>query len=62
MTKHEHLDELKEFAIWMTGCGYDFTQHEYYMKNKHLLTDDKHDKMVVYVDPFQEHKIRNAKR
>jgi len=32
-------EELQELAIWMTGCGYDFTQHEYYMKNKHLLTD-----------------------
>ena len=35
--------DLQEFAIWMTGCGYDFTQHEYYMKNKHLLTDQLKD-------------------
>ena len=34
------LKELQDFAIWMTGCGYDFTKHEHYLKNKHLLTDE----------------------
>ena len=34
----ENFKELQDFAIWMTGCGYDFTQHEHYMKNKHLFT------------------------
>jgi len=34
------IDELQAFAIWMTGCGYDFTQHEYYLKNRHLLGED----------------------
>ena len=22
------LDEVREIAIWMSGCGYDFTQHD----------------------------------
>ncbi|MGK0447552.1 MAG: hypothetical protein ACJA2M_001329 [Polaribacter sp.] len=30
--------ELQDFAIWMTGCGYDFTQHEHFLKNRYLLT------------------------
>jgi hypothetical protein len=29
---------IQDFAIWLTGCGYDFTQHQYYMDNKHLLS------------------------
>lgn len=29
--------KLQELAIWMTGCGYDFTQHEYFLENRHLL-------------------------
>ena len=36
----EKLKELQDLAIWMTGCGYDFTQHEHFLKNKHLLTDE----------------------
>ena len=24
------IEALKDFAIWMTGCGYDFCQHEYF--------------------------------
>tara|TARA_R110000796_G_scaffold229030_1_gene346280 strand:- start:614 stop:919 length:306 start_codon:yes stop_codon:yes gene_type:complete len=38
--KIKELKELQDFAIWMTGCGYDFTQHEHFLKNKHLLTDE----------------------
>jgi len=35
------LGELKDFAIWMTGCGYDFTQHDYFVKKREeLLKDD----------------------
>lgn len=30
-------EELKEFAIWMTGCGYDFCQHEYFIKMRDRL-------------------------
>ena len=36
----EKLKELQDLAIWMSGCGYDFTQHEHFLKNKHLLTDE----------------------
>ena len=25
-------EKLQDFAIWMTGCGYDFCQHEYFIK------------------------------
>lgn len=32
----EH-DELKDFAIWMTGCGYDFCQHEYFIEQRDKL-------------------------
>ncbi len=30
-------DELKDFAIWMTGCGYDFSQHEYFREKRDEL-------------------------
>jgi len=26
------IEALKDFAIWLTGCGYDFCQHEYFIK------------------------------
>ena len=32
--------QFQELAIWMTFCGYDFTQHDYYLDNRHLFTDD----------------------
>lgn len=38
--RDELVKRLQDLAIWMTGCGYDFTQHEYYMRNRHLMTDD----------------------
>ena len=31
-------NKLQELAIWMTGCGYDFCQHEYFVKSRHLLS------------------------
>jgi len=31
------IDELKELVIWMTGCGYDFCQHEYFVKKRDEL-------------------------
>lgn len=30
-------DDLKDFAIWMTGCGYDFCQHDYFCKKRDEL-------------------------
>ena len=32
--------ELQDFAIWMTGCGYDFCQHEYFCKQRDKLLKD----------------------
>ncbi len=31
------VKELKDFAIWMTGCGYDFTQHDYFLQKRDEL-------------------------
>jgi len=31
------IAELKDFAIWMTGCGYDFCQHEYFNEQRDKL-------------------------
>ena len=33
----EERDELKDFAIWLTGCGYDFCQHDYFCKKRDEL-------------------------
>ena len=37
--KDELIDKLQDIAIWMTGCGYDFSQHEFYTDNQHCLTE-----------------------
>ncbi len=29
--------ELKDFCIWMTGCGYEFTKHDYFIKKRDML-------------------------
>jgi hypothetical protein len=31
------VNELQNFAIWMTGCGYDFCQHDYFCKQRDKL-------------------------
>ena len=31
------IEELQDFAIWMTGCGYDFCQHDYFCKQRDKL-------------------------
>lgn len=36
----DKVKQLQELAIWMTGCEYDFTQHDYYLQNRHLFTDN----------------------
>ena len=33
----ERIKELEEFAIWMTGCGYDFTQHPHFNEQRDKL-------------------------
>lgn len=30
-------DALKDLAIWMTGCGYDFRQHKYFCEKRDEL-------------------------
>ena len=38
IAKHERtIHELQDFVIWMTGCGYDFTQHEYFREQRDKL-------------------------
>jgi len=37
----QRIEELQDLAIWMSGCGYDFCQHEYWLQNRHLLADRK---------------------
>lgn len=31
------IEDLIDFAIWMTGCGYDFCQHRYFIQQRDLL-------------------------
>ncbi len=31
------IDEVKDFAIWLTGCGYDFGQHKYFCEKRDKL-------------------------
>ena len=33
----KRIEELQDFAIWMTGCGYDFCQHDYFCKKRDKL-------------------------
>lgn len=38
--KDRELGALRDLAIWLSGCGYDFTCHQYFLDNRHLLTGD----------------------
>ena len=31
------MAELKDFCIWLTGCGYDFCQHDHFVKQRDKL-------------------------
>ena len=33
-------EELQDFAIWLTGCGYNFCQHDYFIKQRDKLLKD----------------------
>jgi hypothetical protein len=37
------IDDLRDFAIWMTGCGYDFCQHDYFCKKRDELLKGKNE-------------------
>ena len=36
----DKVQRLQNFAIWMTGCGYDFCQHEYFIEQRDELLKD----------------------
>jgi len=36
----ENFKDLQELCVWMTGCGYDFSQHSYFKEKQHLLSLD----------------------
>jgi hypothetical protein len=33
----KRCDELQDFCIWLTGCGYDFCQHDYFIEQRDKL-------------------------
>ena len=33
------IEELQDLAIWMTGCGYDFCNHNYFLEKRDLLVE-----------------------
>lgn len=35
--KDKLISELQDFCIWLTGCGYEFTQHEYFNEQRDKL-------------------------
>jgi hypothetical protein len=37
------IGELKDFCIWLTGCGYDFCQHDYFIQQRDRLLKDASD-------------------
>jgi len=34
------IEELQDFCIWLTGCGYDFAQHDYFIQKRDKLLKD----------------------
>ena len=47
---HKKIDELQDFAIWMTGCGYDFCKHDYFIQHRDILLKDS-DPELDEIDP-----------
>ena len=43
--QQSEIEALKDFAIWMTGCGYDFRQHIYFNEcfDKLLRKEKEHE-------------------
>lgn len=37
LDKSSKVDELQDFAIWMTGCGYDFAALPYFCEQRDKL-------------------------
>ena len=44
------IEELQDLIIWMTGCGYDFCQHEYFCKKRDKLL------LLKYTDSVTDYK------
>jgi len=38
------VGELQDLIIWMTGCGYDYCQHDYFCKKRDELLKHEVDK------------------
>ena len=41
------IKELQDLIIWMTGCGYEFCQHEYFCKKRDKLLSLKYTDSVT---------------
>ena len=33
----KRCEELEDFCIWLTGCGYDFCDHDYFVEQRDRL-------------------------
>jgi hypothetical protein len=36
----DKVNALQDFCIWLTGCGYDFCQNEYFIQQRDKLLKD----------------------
>ncbi len=53
MINDQRVSELQDLVIWMTGCGYDFTKHPHFIKQRDklvLLDEDKLSEMTTEYD------------
>ena len=44
------ITQLQDFALWMTGCGYNFTQHDYFNRQRDKLLLSRDDELGVEGD------------
>jgi hypothetical protein len=48
------IEDLQDFAIWMTGCGYDFCQHDYFCQKRDELLKGGNENLVSEVESGME--------
>lgn len=51
----EDFDKLQDLAIWMTGCGYTFMEHDFYLEKRYLMTKgvaEEDSRVDVVVESF----------
>jgi len=36
----KNFEDLQDLAIWMTGCGFNFSAWDYFIQKRHLLYDE----------------------